>query len=99
MSQSSSARTWAGSFVLPYGDGRETGLHNGPILGASLKFIPGFLSGAVRPDGTGSTPVIPFPNSPLLPPGTTLHCVAVGFDPYSGIDLGAITDSVEAKVQ
>lgn len=89
-----------GSFRLPYGDDRETGLFNGLLLGVSMGQIPGLLSGIIAPDRTGSTPDFTFPYSPLLPPGTALHCAAVGFD--SGTvppTPGVITDIVVQTVR
>ncbi len=89
-----------GTYRLPFGDNRETGLYNGLLLGVSMGQIPGLLSGAVQSDRTGATPNFTFPNSPLLPPGTILHCVGVGFD--SGTQPptpGWLTDIVEVVVR
>ena len=89
-----------GSFRLPYGDLRETGLAPGPVLFGSIARIPGILSGTILWDRTGTTPQFTFPYSPLFPPGTILYCEAVGFD--SGVAppaLGAVTDIVPVTVE
>jgi len=79
----------AGSWTLPFGDGRETGLLNDTYLVFSRANIPGSLSGTVDAAGHGFTPDLVIPSLGTLP---TFHCVGVSFDTSSGITLGALTD-------
>ncbi|KAA3606734.1 MAG: exo-alpha-sialidase [Planctomycetota bacterium] len=86
-----------GSFPLPFGDGRETGLLNDAILTQSIANNPGVLTAGITATGSGTTPLFPWPGT--LPVGTPLYLVAVGFDPSGGVTLGNITDIVEDMVQ
>jgi len=87
-----------GSFKLPFGDGRNTGLTMDAYMRMSINQIPGFLTGTVLPDGTGSTQPFPFPGA--VPPGTTVYFISVGLDtntyPYP---FGAMTDIVSVVVR
>ena len=85
-----------GSLLLPFGDGRQTGLRNDAILTLALNNIPGLLSGVLDGLGEGSTPSFPIPGSAA---GQDLHCVAVAFRTSGGVSLGAITDVVVVPVQ
>jgi len=75
-----------GSYPLPFGDGRETGLAQDPYLNWSLTQIPGFMAGSLS-NGAGSTPTL---SLPPIAPGTTLYFVGVGFDASPG--LFSLTD-------
>ena len=92
-----SGGTATGSYTLPFGDGRDTGLLNDAIVAFSLTQIPGNLSGGITATGSGSTPVF---NLPLaIPPiGTPLYFVGVGFG-LGPVTLGNLTDVVEDVVQ
>jgi len=87
-----------GSFLLPFGDGRNTGLTYDAYMRMSINQIPGLLTGTILTDGTGSTQPFPFPAS--VPPGTTIYLIGIGLDtnitPYP---LGAMTDIVTEVVQ
>ncbi len=80
-----------GSYLLPYGDGRETGLTQDAFMAYSLGQIPGLMSGALA-GGGGSTPDVVMPN---LAPGTMIYFVGVGFDAsanlYSVTDVNSVT--------
>lgn len=80
-----------GSYLLPYGDGRETGLTQDVFMSFSLNNIPGVMSGSLA-GGAGSTVDVALPN---LAPGTVIYFTAVGFDAsanlYSITDISSVT--------
>ncbi len=76
----------AGSYLLPYGDGRDVGLTQDAFMSYSLGHIPGMMSGSLA-GGTGSTVDVAMPN---LAPGTMIYFAAVGFD--AGANLYSVTD-------
>ncbi len=83
--------TTLGSYPLPFGDNRETGLAQDPYLNWSVAQIPGLMSGSLS-NGAGSTPTI---SLPPIAAGTVFYYVGVGFDAsanlYSLTDLGHLT--------
>lgn len=66
-----------GDYTLP--DGRNTGLLLDNLLEATIFQFPYSFTGSILLR-SGTTPVIPFPGPAVVPPGTVLHCVAVGYD-------------------
>jgi hypothetical protein len=80
-----------GSYPLPLGDGRDTGLMQDPYLNWSLTQIPGSMTGSLS-NGSGSTPTL---SLPPIASGTTLYFVGVGFDAnpsiYSLTDVSQLT--------
>jgi hypothetical protein len=88
----------AGDFALPLGDGRNTGLAADGFLKTSLALIPGPLSGLITA-GMGSTSEFTFPGAGDIPPGTTLHCVGVGYELSPTASFSKLTDIVEVQVQ
>jgi len=88
-----------GDFLLPLEDQRNTGLLMDTILYASIGRARSRLSGLITSTSGMTTPFI-FPNSPLMPPGTVLNCVAVEVRDTGGqLELGKITDVIEVLVQ
>ncbi len=85
-----------GSYLLPFGDNRETGLLNDGVLATALGNIPGLLSTNMV-NGSGTTPNLQWPNT--LPSGTMLYMVGVSFDTNGGVSLGDLTDVVVDQVQ
>jgi hypothetical protein len=80
-----------GSFLLPNGDGRETGLLQDTFLNYALAHIPGTLSGTLA-GGTGNTFHMPM----NLPTGTVVYYCGVGFDAGGG--LHSLTDTFSFTV-
>lgn len=80
-----------GSFPLPFGDGRETGLNPDPYLNWAMNQIPGSMSGVLSAGG-GSTPSL---SLPPIAAGTVFYYVGVGFDAsanlYSMSDIASLT--------
>lgn len=80
-----------GSYLLPYGDGRELGLTQDAFMSYSLNNIPGTMSSTLA-GGSGSTIDVVMPN---LAPGTMIYFAAVGFDAaanlYSVTDINSVT--------
>ncbi|RMH01054.1 MAG: exo-alpha-sialidase [Planctomycetota bacterium] len=85
-----------GSFLLPFGDGRETGLLDDAILRTARANIPGVLSTALVA-GDGTTPPLTWPAG--LPLGTPLFLAGVSWDATGGVVLGDLTDLVTDSVQ
>ncbi len=87
-----------GNFLLPLGDGRNTGLASDGFLQRSTAQIPGLLSGSIDSTGMGSTPTFSIPGN--VQPGTQLHCVAVSFMTGGGSPvIGSLTDRVLVTIQ
>lgn len=87
-----------GSFTLPLGDGRNTGLAADSFFARSTAQIPGILSGSIDLLGTGSTAQFRIPGS--VSPGTTLHCVALAFQlGGGGPTIGNLTDRIAVVVE
>ncbi len=86
----------AGSYGLPFGDGRETGLLNDSVLASAMANIPGALSASLS-GGAGSTAPLTWPAS--LPPGTPVYFVGVGYTLSGGPQLGDLSDRRMATVQ
>lgn len=86
-----------GAFQLPFGDGRNIGLLSDSILTTSMANIPGLLSARLGSLGEGTTPAFVWPS--LLPVGTSLFLVGVGYSTGSGLELGSLTDIVATSVQ
>jgi hypothetical protein len=80
-----------GSYLLPFGDGRETGLVSDFYLSYSLAHIPGTLSSTLT-GGAGATVDIPL----AVPAGTVIYYCAVGFE-VGGI-LNSLTDTFSFTV-
>lgn len=80
-----------GSFLLPYGDGREAGLTQDNFMSWSIGQIPGLMSSSLTAGG-GSTPSVSLPN---LAPGTVIYYTGIGFDASANLqsltDIGSVT--------
>lgn len=88
-----------GSYTLPFGDGRETGLGYGPFMQYGFSLISTILGGPLAADGSGQTVPFYFPNSPYLPPGTIIYCIGLSFDTSTvPTSLGPLSDVVEITV-
>jgi len=87
------ASSGLGSYALPYGDGRNTGLLNNPYLPARLAQ----LSGSIDASGAGVTPTLTVPNTP----GMTWYAVGLSYlQSQTGlIYLQRMTDVIEITVQ
>ncbi|MBC8405002.1 MAG: exo-alpha-sialidase [Planctomycetes bacterium] len=82
-----------GSYRLPFGDGRNTGLLNNPYQPAYLTQ----LGGIIDFDGNGVTPTLTIPNTP----GATWHAVGLAYlTSHSGaVYLLRMTDLISITVQ
>ena len=88
-----------GSYLLPFGDGRETGLLQDAKLAQSLLYIPGAFSGVLDNAGGGATATATIPAG--VPPGAVIHAAAVSFQrvPPTGPVLGGLTDTLAVTIQ
>jgi len=80
--------TDVGSYSLPFGDGRSTGLKDNRYLPSMLSV----LSGNLDMMGNGTTPVgaLTIPSS--LPPGRVFQSMALSFSTTGGVSFGSLTD-------
>ncbi len=80
-----------GSFLLPFGDGRELGLLQDPYLSWSITQIPGAMSGVLSAGG-GSTPTL---SLPAIAPGTVIYFAGASFQAtkqlFSLTDVTSVT--------
>jgi len=81
----------SGSYMLPFGDNRNTGLMDNPYIPLYM----GMFSGGIDPIGKFMTPTLTIP---ALPAGATLHYCAVALDLAAGVSFGSLTDAHVATI-